>query len=517
MNRPSVFSYERPVPHRARVIRALWLPIISGLFLWLTFPSISLSLLAWVALIPWLFAISRLSVARAAIAGLLVGSAFFGPLLSWIFHVGVVPWYILALGWLLLVLFETLFFVLFSVGAAVLGKWSFAGRLLFLPALWVSLEFIRSVGSWGFSWGMLALSQEALVILQLAKLTGPFGLSFLIVFVNVLLAEGFVRRSSGGRYASLVGLIILLGIGLANIGLELPSDSISRTVKVAVVQGNITQDAKFDPDFEDTIKKQYLSLTERALDTKAHLLIWPETAVPRPILDDKTFLARLQTLADSEGVFLLVGSFYRRPETGELHNSGFLISPEGDVERYDKRHLVPFGEYLPLRSVTSRIPALRVLGQDIAPGPRGGRIFSTERGRLAPVICFESTLTGVVRPAVTGGAQLLVVLTNDAWFDDSPALRQHLEQSRLRAVEYGIPVVQAANTGISGIIDSYGRILKTGPVDRPAVVVGELVISQPTTVYARVGDAIAYVCIVWTAVGLFTRLRRRPRKKLAYL
>lgn len=517
MNRPTVFFYERRLKHRWQILRVVGLPLVSGVLLFLTFPTTSLSLVAWVALTPWLVATQGASLPRAAGMGFLAGIAFFGPLLSWLLYVSVVPFYLMVVALILLALLQSLFFLVFGVAATVMFRRSLSSRLLLVPALWVGLEFARSIGFWGLSWGLLASSQEALASLQLLRITGPFGLSYLIVLVNILLVEAVRKWSAGGVVLGGIGLLAVAGIGLFNVGYRVAPPAAGNVLKIAIIQGNIPQNQKFDADFEATIKKRYMSLTDEALQESPDLIVWPETSIQRPLMDDPGFLDELKNLASGEETYLLVGSFHRDANTNRLHNSAFHISPGGNVERYDKRHLVPFGEYLPARELLGNIDALRVIGEDIAPGTDDTLVLPTAKGPLTVAICFESTLTRVVRPAVERGARLLVVMTNDAWFNDSPALRQHFELSRLRAIEYGLPLVQAANTGLSGFTDSRGRITQVGPINEAAVIVDEVVMGRQTTLYGESGDWFAYLSLAMSFLGLVRPARRKTDRRLAHL
>lgn len=455
----------------------------SGLLLGLAFWGGGLSLLAWIALVPLLVAVRRGGFWRACAAGLVTGAVFFGMLLYWTAIFGG-----LAVAGLVGVMALTM--AVFAGGAWWLSSrlpmpWPLAA----IPALLVLIEALRAAGPWGFSWGILGYSQQQIPpVAQFASLAGVLGLSAALALANACLAEVFLARkreiarfvASGG--VAIVTVMAVLGWGLARAStpVELPR------LTVAGVQPSIDQWAKFDSSQADSIMRILGAQTRAALRERPAILIWPETAVPSSYSEDNPFLQRMRLLAARQGADFLYGSFEPTPEGG-ITNSALLATPLGTVSRYNKVHLVPFGEYVPLRPLIGNIGLLRMVTVDqrAASAPV---LLDSSWGRVGGVICFESSDATLVRRVVNLGAKLLVVVTNDGWFNRTAASEQHFRITAMRAIENGIYTVQVSNNGISGIIDPRGRVLARTRLWDRTVMLGRVGLGAEETPYRRVGD-----------------------------
>lgn len=402
-----------------------------------------------------------------------------GYLVGWLFWVGTIWWvgHVTIVGMLALVSYLAFYHALFGVAVWLYVK--HFGQVpwvlwLGIPTDWVILEWIRSWIFSGFGWNLLAYSQwQVLPVIQIADLVGAWGVSWLVMWVNVTV-DGMRRQWLPKEAATLamVGMAAVLGFGL----MELSEPVTGRPLRVAVVQGNIPQAQKWDAAYEEMILGRYTELTRQAAREESALIIWPETSVPGYLTTDPRFREWVGGLAREARTPLLVGA--PRQAEGQFYNSAVLIDQEGEIETvHDKLHLVPFGEFIPFERLWPWLRDRLPTAGDFSPGvtftlvplPRvsekvpgtflGARADEkSARHFFAVLICFEDVFPGLVRRFVRDGAQFLVVITNDAWFGRSGAADQHAAASVFRAVEHRVPVVRAANTGYSCIIDPYGRI-----------------------------------------------------------
>jgi len=505
------------------------LVMTSALLMVLSFPRFDLWPCAWFSLVPLLFALDGRKPLQAFRTAYGAGIVFFLGTINWLIHV-TLP------GMIMVVLYLALFFGLFGLFSSRLMR-SQGMSLIALPAAWVTAEYLRSNLLTGFGWALIGYSQyKNLPIIQIADITGVYGVSFLVVMVNVGIYRaireipGLKRTTGSGRSQRLKRLIALFVIVTLSLFLVL-SYGVRRIrtiyagtpLKIAVIQGNIPQDEKWDARFKDRIMRQYERLTRDSLRESPDLVIWPETAVPGFLEEEKDLGQRVVAAAKEAGVPLLVGA--PRKGTGdEYFNSALLFSRTGAlIDSYDKVHLVPFGEYIPFRKVFSFVE--RFAPTPIGNFARGGRftIFrfvferqSASEGVLLSrkkniafscLICFEDIFPELARAYSLQGAQFLVNITNDAWFLKSSAPYQHAQASVFRAVETRLPVVRCANTGLSCFIDQKGRIFETVKNDQENIFVEgfkmhTLSLVRARTWYSTVGDAFAFLSIAITVIGL---------------
>jgi apolipoprotein N-acyltransferase len=500
--------------------RTAWLLcLLSGLLLIPIFPWYDVAWLAWVVFVPLLIATRAVRPRSAFLWGWLSGCIGYLGVLRWIPHTminyGGVPtlasYGILAL----LVAYVGIYVGLFAAGWAwSVQRWP-RGVLLLVPALWVALEWVRAQALSGFPWASLGYSQyRQRSLIQMAEFTSVYGISFCLVLGNVVLVQllqGFAQRA-WGRLGIPCGLAILSLIAVWTGGwwsLRQPLDEERTTaagVEVALVQGNIDQSQKWDPAAQEAIMAIYRQLTrEAAADPQVDLIVWPEAATPFFFANDRYFQAQQLLLAQEVGRPLLFGSptYVRADGQDQMYNSAFLVGPEGTVRgRYDKIHLVPFGEYMPFRRLLFFLDKL-VYGIGDFRGGAEYTVMAIPQGHFGVLICFEVIFPDLVRHFVDRGAQFLVNLTNDAWFGYSPASYQHLSMVVFRAVENRVPIVRAANTGISAVIDPTGQLLQQTDLLTRTWIKGRIAPAVgPGPFYTRFGDVFAYGCMVFTALAL---------------
>jgi apolipoprotein N-acyltransferase len=498
---------------------ALW-AVISGLLLAAAFPKWDLNFLLPVALWPFLWALRGQPLRRAFWLGLIGGLAFYCGLLYWIAYVttvyGGMP---LPLGigvMLLLAGYLSLYRGLWALGL----NWGEARGLNPLwwgPALWVALEFGQTYIFTGFPWELLGTGLYRYpILLQVADLTGVYGLSFLVVLVNVGLCHLFFPSFTGGRRRprqEIVFFLVLMAwvtYGSYRLGVLKEQAAAGPKLKVAVVQGNIKQGEKWQKEMVQATLERYRDLTRKVKG--ARLVIWPETAAPFFFLRTPELTAQVQNIAKESGGFLLFGApAWELTGQGEqYYNRAYLLSPQGEVAgTYDKAHLVPYGEYVPLRRFFPFINKMVPMVGDFAEGPVGG-VVSLPEGAVGPLVCFESIFPDLSRAQVDNGARLLVNLTNDAWYGTTSAPYQSLAMAVLRCVETHVCMARAANTGFSAFIGADGKILWRSELFVPEAQSLELPWVAGGSPYTRIGDAFAWACVALTGLALiFARRRRR--------
>ena len=467
---------------------------------------------------PLFWALKGRSLKAAFWLGAVSGLAHYVAMLYWIVFVthvfGHLP-LIAAIGILLLLAgYLCLYPAVWGLGVAW-GARQEVNLLWWAPALWVALEFGQTYIISGFPWELLGngLAPHP-VLLQLADLTGVYGLSGLVVLVNVsLFLLCFPPRGKALRLrqAVVVGLLLALWIGYGFYRLQ-AMDALmaaSSKIKVAVVQGNIKQGEKWQKSMVQTTLTRYGELTGRVKGAK--LIIWPETAAPFLYVRTPDLAAEVQKIAKDSGGYLLFGSpaYELTPQGEYYYNRAYLLNPQAEtIGSYDKAHLVPYGEYVPLRRFFPFIGKMVPMVGDFAEGPVGATL-SLPEGAIGVLVCYESIFPNLSRAQVANGAHLLVNITNDAWFGKTAAAYQHLAMAVLRAVENHVCLARAANTGISAFIDGAGRLLWTSEIDVPEAHALELAWLPGGSLYTKIGDVFAWACVIIAGLGLILARRRR--------
>ncbi|MGH7405769.1 MAG: apolipoprotein N-acyltransferase [Candidatus Methylomirabilales bacterium] len=496
------------------------LAALSGVLLALSFPRFDLAPLAFVALIPLLVGLDGVPALQGTYLGIIAGAVFSLMSIPWVVHTmtayGGLP---LPVGVLLLVmlsLYLALYVGVFAFGVTRLSPEGGLGYLVGAATLWVGLEYLRTFLLTGFPWNLLGYTQyRSLSIIQIASITGVYGVSFLLVLVNaaVALACLHVRRSAREALMPVLGVgVLLIGTVVFGMGRRVSAEIPRREIRVSVVQGNIEQGIKWDPEFAGRTIAVYDRLTRRA-DRGSDLIVWPETAVPFFLREGGPLTRRVLDLAMEVQVPLLVGSPDRVSDASpRYYNSAFLVSPGGEiVQKYDKIHLVPFGEYVPLSSLLFFVHKMAAGIGDFSAG-EAFTVFETPKGRFGVLICFETIFPDQVRRYVLAGADFLVNITNDAWFGDSAAPYQHLSMAALRAVENGVYLVRAANTGISALVAPSGQIVERSDLFVEAVLSATMAPRSGGTFYTRRGDLFAWGSVLISLFLLASR-RRTGRKE----
>ncbi len=502
----------------------------SGALLITGFQPLDYSLITWFALVPLLTAVRDKNARAALFLGTLAGLVYFLGTIYWVSHsmyvYGNLPAAASFLILLLLCLYLALYTGVFALLFNFLSKRSRVPALLSVPVLWVALEYIRTYALTGFPWALLGYSQYRLLpLIQIADITGVYGVSFLVaslngavfdvLFYRVKRQDG-MRLSAGWPFAA-CSILYAVAVTMAFFyGTEKLRESGSgQKVRVAIVQGNIEQDKKWDVKFQREVIDTYKRLTIRAAKTAPEIIVWPETALPFIFGYNKALTDEFVSFQKGLGTYLLFGSVIAKnigADKSMMSNSAVLLSPEGNiVSIYDKIHLVPYGEYVPLRRFFPFIEKLTAGTGDFLAG-KAPIVMKTPYAKIGNLICYEIIFPGLVRKFAERGADLLVTITNDAWFGRTSAPYQHFAMAVFRAIENRAPVVRAANTGISGFIDSRGRIIRKSDIFVEAVLTEDIARGGNRSLYTRYGDIFAYSCIIISvlllAANIFSYERR---------
>lgn len=497
-----------------------------GALLALAFPPTSWSLSAWIALVPLLWAIDGDGrPAWSALYGMVFGTVFFLLDVNWVYATLVMHGHFAPATSVLVFLGMVSVLALFPAAfGLVLGLLQNRGFPLGLaaPFVWTAIEYARTVFFTGFPWDLLGYSQmDRGALIQVADLTGVYGISFLVALGNAAVWE--VVRSLAARKAipwrlplfAVLTLAVVVAYGKVCLSHYPPSEGASG-VSVGILQGDIAQQIKWEPAARNHTFFTYERLGRAAVAEGARLLVWPETSVPVCYGNDPDWDRSLK-IAQRLKVPMVVGSPSTRLIDGRAHyyNSAFLIDETGPISRYDKMHLVPFGEYMPLTWLLPLGPGIAAREEDFSAGESMTVMHVQGLPPFSVLICYEAIFPYLARMAVNKGAALLINLTNDAWFGDSAAPYQHVELARMRSVENRVWLLRAANTGVSAVFDPAGRMMAHIPLEKE----DQITVKVPTSpsagsFYSRFGDVFAWAClgvamtIVLWALGLRDRWGR---------
>ena len=503
--------------------REILLCLISGILLILSFPNFDLEFLAWFALVPLFYSIEGKGFYHSFILGFLTGVISFLGILYWIIvavHTyGNVPLIPSGFILLLLVVYLSLYIGAFSFITRFIQIRLGLQTVLFTPLLWVALEYLRSLLLTGFPWANLGYSQYLnLPFIQMADILGAYGLSFVIVLVNATLfgvihqwpKRTFPFREVAITTVILLGFLIYGYIKIGNVDRQMAQNP---PLRIGLVQGNIDQSIKWDESFQKETLKIYEKLSLRVSEGKPDLIIWPETATPFFFQDAKEYQPFILDIPKKTNAFLLFGTPSYKIQKGKVthYNSAVLVTPSGDLAgKYDKIHLVPFGEYIPMQDLLFFIGSL---GEGIGDFKSGKEIFnfSLPQGKFGVLICFEIIFPDLCRRFVKGDANFLVTITNDAWFGKTSAPYQHFSMATFRAVENRVFIARAANTGITGVIDPKGKIVKHGGIFTEGAMNEMIRLSRQKTFYTLYGDVFAWVCSAFSILLLSYALFQKPK------
>ncbi len=480
----------KPLPFRW----ALLFSSGAALLLMLAFPFTRLFPLTFGCLVPFMLALRGQGWLRGLLFGLMFGFIFQSYIMFWANFFGP-PAYLFLAG------YKTVLPTFFGMLCAGLGRKRPELFPLAFVTGFVALEYLQTFGPFGVTWGMLSHAwARHPILLQCCSLFGPWTLSLLLLLSNTSLFVALLPEYAGQRKrwwsVTAVAWVAALAFG----GWRLQQDWGPGTKFTAgIAQNSMSRDVRWDPNFAQTAVQNLERLTLSAAAKGARLIVWPETAIPyRGFLKLPQLTFEIGMLAQQAKSYIIVGSIEKLDdEYKHTVNCASLVTPEGGFEgRYDKQRLVPGGEYLPLENWLRPYKIFDRVMRYI-PGEHAGGVFACPDLKVRPgmLICFESMVPYLAAQRVRDGSDVLVVATNDGWFGTNPAIMHHFEMAIFRAVEQGRPVIQCGNTGVSGMIDERGRVLEETPINQAVLAVHEVTARAQLTVYARVGDVLAWLCL----------------------
>ncbi|MDO8785359.1 MAG: apolipoprotein N-acyltransferase, partial [Syntrophales bacterium] len=479
----------------------------------------------WVSLVPLLYALEGKRIKDGLAVGFIASLVCYIGIIYWIIfvvvHYGYLPYYVGIFAMLLLAAYLSVYIALFAA-AVIYFKKRGIPTILTAPLLWTCLEYGKSHLLTGFPWENLGYSQYLWrPMIQVADITGVYGITFLIVLINVIFYDLLsYRRSPSSSQRSGKRLLLEVTTGCALflvcyfygvLRIEEIRDALQKgeAMEVVLVQGNIDQNIKWDLHQQEETLNIYEALSLQMSTPGSGLIVWPETAVSFCFQDMDDLSGRVADVAKASADWLLFGSpsYLRDADNLSIFNSAFLLSPEGRIRgQYDKVHRVPFGEYVPLKKLLPFIGKLVAGAGDFSPG-KGFYALSMDSHKLGILICYEGILPEASRAYKRGGADLLVNITNDAWFGRTSAPFQHLSMTALRAVENRLYLVRAANTGISAIIDPTGNIISQTALFKSSVLRGAVKFIDKQTFYALYGDVFVYTCLIFILLFFLISLK----------
>ena len=502
---------------------SIFFALLSGILLFLSFPKFGLGFIAWIAFVPLFIALRNIiSLWRALLLGWIAGLTACIGIIYWITYVvvnyGHLPFYLGITIMLMLACYLSLYFALFAAGIVYFRRK--VPLYLVAPVLWVCLEYLKSHLFTGFPWENLGYSQfDNIFFIQIADIVGVFGLSYLIILLNTTFFEIITERSK--KSFALAASVILLWSGVYAYGIW-RIHQIDQSLKdapameVSLIQGNINQSIKWNESFQKETINIYEELSLRNPPANGGLIVWPETAVPFNFQDASDLHRQVTDLSIKTKSWFVFGSMSYAAGSGktEYYNSAYLLSPKGDIHgKYDKVHLVPYGEYVPLRTI---FPFIRSLAAGIGDFAEGKGFYPLNMGerKIGVMICYEGILPEAARMYKNAAAELLVNITNDAWFGTTSAPYQHLSMSIFRAVETRLYLVRAANTGISAIVAPTGKILAKTEIFKKDEIHGRVKFITLPTFYAKYGDLLVGACFICLVIFFLWSLRGRKRNVL---
>jgi len=500
--------------------------VCSGLLLTASFPNLGSPLIAWFALVPLMAVLGNCSPLDSLRWGYLCGIIHFLTLIYWIIPClktyGMLPLY---LSLIILILFAA-YLALFIAGFAAAVNWACkdARVLLFIaPVFWVSFEYARAHLFTGFPWELLGYSQfRILPLIQVADVLGVYGVSFLVVMGNTVVFLTYLSLS--GRpwkehilskkqvvmplVCFFIALTSVWGYGVWRMGSIEKAAAASPSKRVSVIQGNISQQMKWDPAFQIATIDRYIALSRKQAETDPHLVVWPETAMPFYFGYNLPLTNRVLKGIQPIQADYIIGSpgFDRKEDRVKYRNRAFLLEAgqRNTVDTYDKAHLVPFGEYVPLKKWLPFLGKLVAQVGDFSAGEKGVNLKWGEH-RIGMLICYELIFPYLSRETTRNRADLLVNITNDAWYGRTSAPFQHFSMAVFRAVENRRALARAANTGISGFVGPTGKIIAASSIFEEAALTAEIPLMRISSLYTRFGDWFSLVCVIILLTAVILR------------
>ena len=495
------------------------LSIASGVLFALAFPDVAIGWLAFIALAPLMIAVVRSPAGwQSFLCGWISQTVAWLIMVPWVVrvmsHYGGLPLFAGILIFIAMSLFLGLYGGLFAYLVFRLRPGTSFARWLVVPLAWAAVEYARTYLLTGFPWNLIATAiVDFTPLIQIDRFAGPYLVGAMILVPSALIAWGVTARPRGTVPVFVAGgVVIFLFVWWAT-GLVASKLVIRPTGapahRAALLQPNISQQMRWDTENMVRIYDQMMRMTDEAVRNRVEVVIWPESTVPLSYSSTDFYRDSIESLSRTHNVDIILGSVAEdRGDVTRLWNAAFLVSGGKTIGHYDKIKLVPFGEYVPLRKVLFFAEKLvRAVGEfqfGTNDRPLPGKF------RYGPAICYEIVYPQITRTQVRNGADVLVTITNDAWYDGTSAPRQHLNQARLRAVEDDRWLLRAGTTGISALIDPTGRIIEEIPMGRQGIIYASFFTRTTVTPYVRFGDWFSWLAILIVIVTIWrARYERR--------
>ncbi len=498
---------------------------LTALLIAFSLPPFPAGFLAWFALVPLFYLLNQLDTRKEAFKwGYLAGLLISIPVLYWLFYPA-------PPGAIATILIYPLYYALFAVGFVYIkSKTNSTLALLAAPFLWTAVEYLKAIGELGFPWITIGYSQSYYpYIIQYASYTSVYGVSFWIAGLNALLTFALLHHKDRSVRLAVPALFLLMVLlpflhGLIVMPDRAGEDGKTEQIHVGVVQGNIDAYIKWEKEFRELSFEKYERLTRTLAAESLDVIIWPETATPAYLLKDQRRLSWIRRLFHETQTPIMTGIqdyiFFDRKNYKTFNSVTLIDTLSGPYRTYAKMHLVPFGERVPweddfalLKKLLSRFE----MGEgNFSPGDEIVLFPLKLRHRpgiakIGAVICFESTFPELVADFVGKGADLLVVVTNDAWFKRSPAPYQHAQMAVFRAIENRVSIARSANTGVSMTIDPWGRVRRQTAIFVDAAFHDTLPLRRETTFFTRNGHVFAHAILLCSLAFLvFAAFGRMP-------
>ncbi len=527
-------------------LRALLLALLSSGLQIVIFPKPSLYFLCWIALVPLLYALLRgrggegevldsegrslrqFTPRQAFVLAWISGVVWYLGTCYWIYSVmhgygnlGPAPAALIMLGYCLIM---GLHHGVFGVLVVLIARRSTSGNsrpLLLAPVFWTALEFFRERVV-GVPWNPLGNAQvDNIPFSRIAEVTGVYGLSFAIVLVNCAFVAGLLLH--GRRRTNLLISALAAAVTL-QIGVFVKPDPFPANRQAVMVQQNVPvlENCDWTPAFFDRMVTEFTQMSVQAGPANPSgspgLIIWPESPTPF-FINDANLRRRLESLARQTNSYLIVGSLGQTVAHGpgqqpQLLNSAMVIGPQGNMlGQYDKIHLVPFGEYIPMQSLLFFATKLTREVGDFARGTER-KVFDLNGVKVGIFICYESVFPGEIHQFAGNGGEVFVNISNDGWYGETSAPFQHLDMSRMRAIENHRWLLLATNSGTTASIDPLGRVVTKAERNVRTTLVAPFAIDTQSTFYSRNGDVFAWLCVIISLLVLFVRFRISARTNL---
>ncbi len=480
------------------------LALLSGVLLGLSYPPWHLGFFAWFGLIPLIHIFLNVKPRQAVQLAFLSSITANFISLYWIglnSGAGFLPVFASLIG-------AVIYLGVFWSGLGYLVSFieiRSSKGLIILPFAWVAMELMRSLGALGFPWINLGLTQtEYLPLVQIADITGSYGISFWIILINIGFYLAVISKNKR-KYLIITSLIFLLIFSFGYIRIVTIDEVNNESISIAITQPNINPDEKWEPESREDNFALMHGLLDSALNLNPDLILWPESAVPAYLRLSSHRRRPITIKLAKFNVPLLSGTVDRiinEDREKIYYNSTIFIKPDDSIKMYHKIHLVPFAEYIPL---SEKFPSLKKLnfGQgNFTPG-KDYTVFNLDSVGFSNLICYESSRPSGVRSFVKNGAQFITIQANDGWLGKSAGPYQHFELAKLRAIENRVPIVRCANTGISGVINPTGFVQQKIPLGKKAIIIADIIPIQTLTFYTKYGEVFAVLCIIVSLI-IFT-------------